>query len=299
MNEIIIQMPKNINDNKDSFNFLVCSLYSKIKPITNSKIILDFKKTRWVEGNIVTLLGAIVDTILSNNNKLAFKSVSKSINNLLNKNGFLEKYGLIEQSNGIYKSSIKFEIFTPNDKVKFQKYLKEEFIPRLNLTMSESFERDLRLNLEEVFQNARTHGKCNSIFVCGQYFYNLKKVKFTIIDLGKTIPDNVRTKLPIDTSDIECIHWSTKNGNSTKIGISGGLGLYNLSEFLKDNGGIMQIISSSGYWEQNKNKVIKSSFSNKFDGTIVNIQVNINNKTYISLEEKNEINKNNYISNIF
>ena len=44
MNEIIIQMPKNINDNKDSFNFLVCSLYSKIKPITNSKIILDLKK---------------------------------------------------------------------------------------------------------------------------------------------------------------------------------------------------------------------------------------------------------------
>lgn len=298
MEEIIVQMPKKINDDKESFEFLVCNVYSCVKNLKNHNIIFSFKKTRWVEANLTALLGSIVDVILSNNNKLIFKNVSKSINRVFERNGFLKKYGLRDSLNDYYKSCIKFESFVPSDKVLFQAYLKQEFIPKLNLTMTEKFERDLRSNLEEVFQNARTHGKCENIFVCGQYFYNLKKVKFTIVDLGVTIPENVRAKLLDMTTDTNCIDWATKNGNSTKIGISGGLGLYNLSKFLNENEGVMQIISASGYWEQSKKSIIKHNFDTPFTGTIVNIQVNINDKEYVSFEEKNEI-SNKFVKNIF
>ena len=156
--------------------------------------------------------------------------------------------------------------------------------------MTNDFEKELRLNLEEVFQNARTHGKCEYIFVCGQSFYKSKKVKFTIVDLGKTIPENVRSKIGESIDDKDSIEWATKDGNSTKTDVSGGIGLYQLSEFLKENSGKLQIISSHGYWEQNGDSITRRNLYQPFYGTIVSIEVNINNKIYLSTEEKNNLN---------
>lgn len=297
MNELIIDMPIQIKNDKKTFEFLIYELYNKILEVKNTKIILNFKKTRWLEANLTSVLGCIFTILFKNNNELYLRSINKSIRNVLIKNEFYKNFGIDIELEDTYQSTIKYTKFIPDDKIKFQKYLKEEFIPKINLKMTESFDKQLRLNLEEVFQNARTHGKCEYIFVCGQYFYSNRKVTFTIVDLGKTIPENVKNKLKTNISDAESINWATKDGNSTKIGISGGIGLFQLSEFLKENEGTMQIISSSGYWEQDKNNITKDILSYPFYGTIVNIQVNINNKVYVSLEEKNKLNK--IISNIF
>ena len=67
--------------------------------------------------------------------------------------------------------------------------------------------------------------------------------------------------------------------------------------FLRENGGRTQIVSSNGYWEEYNGKVTHIVYSNSFMGTIVNIEVDINDKIYISKDEKDEINK--IISNIF
>lgn len=297
MSEIIINMPVKIKNDQSSFEFLICNLYHQIINIKNSKIVLNFKKTRWLEANLTSVLGSIFTLVFKNNNELCLRSINKSIRNVLIKNEFYKNFGIDIELEDTYQSTIKYTRFVPEDKVKFQKYLKEEFIPKINLQMSENFDKELRLNLEEVFQNARTHGKCEYIFVCGQYFYSNKKVTFTIVDLGKTIPENVKNKLQTEINDVDCIDWATKDGNSTKVGISGGIGLFQLSEFLKENEGKMQIISAYGYWEQDNKNITKQILDTPFYGTIVNIQVNINDKLYLSLEEKGTLNQ--IIGNIF
>ena len=66
MSEIIINMPVQIKNDQSSFEFLICDLYHKIINIKNSKIILNFKKTRWLEANLTSVLGSIF-TVISKN----------------------------------------------------------------------------------------------------------------------------------------------------------------------------------------------------------------------------------------
>lgn len=295
MNEYTIIMPKKIENTIEGFEFLI-NFINKVNDIENSLIILDFSKTRWLEANLTAVLGSIFHFIF-NNNKIRLYRISNSTRKVLDRNGFLESFGLQSDEKDIYETMIKYTRFSKEDRVKFQEYLKKEFIPKINLTMTEAFSKELRLNLEEVFQNARTHGKCNNIYVCGQYYYAQKKVKFTIVDLGVTILENVKNKLNKNLSADCAIDWATQDGNSTKVDESGGIGLYQLRGFLKENGGRTQIVSSNGYWEEYNNKVTHIVYSNSFMGTIVNIEVDINDKIYRSKDEKDEINK--IISNIF
>lgn len=296
MDKITINIPKQLENDINSFRFFH-KLFSEIKELHNKDIYFDFKKNRWLEANLTAILGSIFSHLIENNNKVSFGGMSNSVRNVLLKNGFLNSFGLVDSLNDIYESTIKYNKFLSKDRVSFQIYLKDEFIPKINLIMTNEFKKEFRLNLEEVFQNSRIHGKCENIYVCGQYYYHHKKVKFTIVDLGVSIPEHVRGKLEVDINDDDAINWATKDGNSTKIDTSGGIGLYQLREFLKENGGKIQISSGSGYWEECENIINKTNFEHIFKGTIVNIEVDINNKVYISTNEKNDLNS--VVTNIF
>jgi len=112
-----------------------------------------------------------------------------------------------------------------------------------------------------------------------------------------TILENVKRKLRSEITSKDAIDWATKDGNSTKVGESGGIGLYQLREFLKENGGKIQIVSSDGYWQEYENEITQILYTKPFKGTIVDIEVDINDKTYFSKDEKDMVNK--QISNIF
>lgn len=146
----------------------------------------------------------------------------------------------------------------------------------------------------EIFENARTHGKCELIYTCGQYYPNKNppRIDTTIVDLGFTIKKNVndflihRREKPFNLG-YNAIQWAIQKGNTTKTGsISGGLGLDLVLEFLKLNNGKIQIVSSDGYWEFRKGDFIKGPFTLGFPGTIVNIEVNINDTYHYRLKEE-------------
>lgn len=295
-NNIIIEMPQQIQNDYDSFVFLI-NFHNKVKKINNSIVILEFNKTRWIEANLTAILGAIFNQIFNNNNKLKVSRMSNSIKSVLLKNDFLKYFGLSDNVDDKYESTIKYTQFKNTDRIKFQQYLKGEFMPKIRLTMTEMFQKELRTNLDEIFQNARIHGKCNNIYVCGQVYFNKKIVKFTIVDLGVTIHQNVKDKFKKEISAVDSIDWATKYGNSTKVNESGGIGLFQLREFLKANGGRIQVISSNGIWEEDGENINKYSQEESFQGTIVNIDVNIDEKIYIGKNEMDSIQE--WIGNIF
>lgn len=298
MKDITIFVPKKIENDVEGFEFFI-ELYKVFKDYSDKQIILDFSKTRWLEANLSAILGAIVSFGL-NNNRIRLARVSKSVKKILIRNKFFKTFGLDDDLDDLYKTTIRYSQFRESDKIKFQKYLKEEFIPRIKLSMTDEFSKELRLNLEEVFQNARIHGKCDNIHVCGQYYYSNKKVKFTIVDLGKTIHQNYIEYFKKEISDELAIYWATKDGNSTKdIDETGGIGLFQLCEFIKANGGKIQIISAKGYWEKNNDEVITYKYDYPFDGTIVNIEVNVTEEVYSSKNERNNNEVVEEVENIF
>ena len=99
--------------------------------------------------------------------------------------------------------------------------------------------------------------------------------------MGKTIRKNVNDYFGSgsEISGDKAILWAVEEGNTTKKGnIPGGLGLSLIRDFLRLNEGSIQIISSNGYWEEKNGTIFGSAFKNRFLGTIVNFEFNLNDK---------------------
>ena len=88
----------------------------------------------------------------------------------------------------------------------------------------------------------------------------------------------------------DAIEWAMVKGNTTKLNTSGGLGLAVIFEFIKLNRGKIQIVSADGYFEYRNDLVTKLKLNSYFNGTIVTIIFNLNDKNYYSLiNEKTDL----------
>jgi hypothetical protein len=172
----------------------------------------------------------------------------------------------------------------------FKDYLDKELLNKQAIpAMSLALRKKINESIFEIFNNAMIHGKCQYITSCGQYYPTKKKLDFTIVDLGATIKTNVNQYLGKDMSGKECISWAVEEGHTTKQGtIPGGLGLSLIRTFLKHNGGLLQIVSSDGYWEQRKGIIITKDMEYEFLGTIVNLEFNIADSSYYRLSSETD-----------
>lgn len=113
----------------------------------------------------------------------------------------------------------------------------------------------------------------------------------TIVNLGTSIEDNVnRHMLKLNKKQLSscaCIEWAIIQGNTTK-NVPGGLGFTIICNFILRNQGKLQIISSDAYWELCHEGSRSVKMNNKFPGTIVNIEFNIDDDTvyYAGVDDK-------------
>lgn len=303
---IEITIPNSIQNDKDTFKFIIDTFYSNILTVENSKVRINFESNSIFDTNILATFGAILSYIKSKNNTGSLSNANKKFVNILKNTGFFKEFFDPSVKELDSNHIIKFKSISSTSKDEFTNYVTDEFLKKCPLIMSKEFLNRLRGNFEEIFQNARMHGNSDNIFVCGQHknsnLLNNSIINFSIVDIGNTIPYNIKQVENSDSlSDVECILWATEKGNTTKIQNSGGLGLYNLVKFIKFNNGKIQIISGNGFVEISNNEYNTELFDTNFKGTIVNIEVNIDNRVYLSDEELifSEINKLEVISNIF
>jgi hypothetical protein len=277
----------------DGFSKLA-KLLSDLSPLEFEQIQLDFKKCTWFEANLCAVLGAIINRVQHNLNWVSLINLPQQIEKIFSKNHFLSNFGEIPV-NDFYKTTIKYRKYKPAEEILFKKYLDEELLSKEDMPqMSLTIEQKINESIFEIFVNACTHGETESVFSCGQYFPNKKpdpRIDFTIVDLGKTIRKNVSDYLRREVSAENALTWATSERNTTKTGsVPGGLGLKLIQEFLKLNNGEMQIVSDNGFWQLSKNSAtFTKQMANRFPGTIVNLDININDKNYyIDSGELNE-----------
>ena len=103
---------------------------------------------------------------------------------------------------------------------------------------------------------------------------------FTIVNLGKTIGDNVVEFLLESNFDLpdNNIAWAVQPNHSTKRNFSGGIGLTLMRDFIRFNSGKFQIVSGNEFWELNGSSECTRSFKIPFPGTIINIEIDQNDK---------------------
>lgn len=241
-----------------------------------SKIEIDMTAVSWFDADMCAPLGAILYRIGHNVNMVRLTNLRSSVEKILSKNGFLSHYGHMPVRD-TYGTTISYQRFDVKDDRFFAGYVESKFVGRSELPrMTPGLVKRFRESVFEIFSNAVIHSHTLlGIFSCGQFFPKRHRLDFSVADLGISIRRNVKKHAGLDLPPHEAIVWATQAQNTTKRGsIPGGLGLKLLSEFIKLNGGRLQIVSDSGYWSLEKSNIQTARLRAPFPGTVVNVEIN-------------------------
>lgn len=264
-----------IDDSYASYQSLI-NLYESYKEDLFSDIHLELRG--FFSANLSSVLGAILDNFKENINDIHFDYITPQVEQILLKNEFLSYYGKTK-INDLYNTTIKFQKLKPSDGKFFKNYVITELIDAYDSNlpkMSKGVKDKIVESIYEIFINAQMHSNTNFIYTCGQFFPNQNKIEFCIVDTGVGFKKKVNQRFQVNLNSLQAIRWAVQDKKTTKIEISGGIGLALLKEFVKKNKGKMQIISNDGFYEFDGNTENARLFNGEFPGTIVNLQFNTN-----------------------
>jgi len=273
----------NINNTFDSYQRLI-DFYQEHKDKDFDTIHVEIHQ--WFAANMCASLGGILDIFSDNINTIEFDFISPEIKQILLKNDFLSYFGhsrIIDK----HHTTIRFLKLKLTDGKYFNNYVVDELIGRTELPkMSSLVKEKMTGAIYEIFVNAQIHSESKYIYTCGQFFPRENKIEFTIVDTGIGFKRKINDRFCSNLSSIQAIKWATQDRNTTKIGITGGIGLALLKEFIENNKGKMQIISDDGFYQFDSNGEQMQLFIGSFPGTIVNLQFRTNdNSSYVLKSE--------------
>lgn len=302
MLENIFKLIPIIKNDVDGYQY-IASLYHEIKKICSSKIGIDFSSCRRFDANISAALGAILDDLYDEGYQIWLLNISKAtagVRRALTRNGFLKAFD-ITTNNEERENFILYRKFSTEQQEEFKQYILEELInkqkfPKHTSAAGESIQE----SIFEIYINSITHGDCTHVYCCGEYISKSipETLDMTIVNLGTTIEDNVnRHMLKLNNGQLsssKCIEWAITQGNTTK-NVPGGLGFTIICNFIYKNQGKLQIISSDAYWEFCCKGSKSVKMNNKFPGTIVNMEINIDDDTVYYAGEEDKVNADNIL----
>jgi len=282
-----IFIPQAIHSTFKSYDELL-SLFSCYTNDNIDTIIMNFRKNTWFDANLLPIIyGYAVYGGLKHNIRTAYDNQNDcKLHQVLIRNGFAKYCFNMEYKPKKHETVVPFKVFQSSDTYGFGSYIDAEIV-RYFPKMEDRVKRDLSIFTQELFGNAQIHGGCNKVFTCGQYYYQNQKMDFTIVNLGTTIGENVKSFLMEQNKELpqNNIGWAVQPENSTKRTNSGGMGLSLMQEFIYHNNGKYQIISGNEFWELNEKKICEKNFGHIFPGTVINIEIDQNDTSYYKYKE--------------
>jgi hypothetical protein len=275
-----------INTEPHSYQQLI-TLYDNIKTCIIEDITIILKN--WFAANLSAALGGIIDEAASINN-IEISSPDKKILSVLQKNGFLAHYGHTKKYDS-YNTTISYLKLKSQESRYFHEYVMTELLTQQELPeMTPQLKKKIAESIYEIFVNAQIHSGTDYIYTCGQFFPQKHRIEFTIVDRGIGFKNKVNQRFGRIYSSIKTIKWAIQDGNSTKIGIPGGIGLAILIEFIKINKGKLQIISDDGFYQLSAEEEETYIFDSPFPGTIINMQFRTDDSNSYQLASEANLN---------
>ena len=105
----VIKFPKKLNNSIRSFDFLI-NLHNDLIDIRNDEIILEFTNTKWIDADMCSPLGAILEDIKKNKNSILIRNPNQPIKKFFISNSFVKLY---QQPNENYiNSNIRYALIS-------------------------------------------------------------------------------------------------------------------------------------------------------------------------------------------
>lgn len=289
--EEVLVLPAQIHSGYNGLSTLMTFFDEHVKSNIAKKYTLEFGREAWFDANLFPVLYAYVQYYqgefdYSFSYRYNSQRCSTTIHKLIIRNGFAEQCFKIPSEPKAEETVVPFKVFSSKDSYNFGKYIDAE-IPRYLPAMAADVQRDISAYIQELFGNAKDHGICDRVFTCGQFYPSKGKMDFTIANLGKTFKENVDEYFRVSETAAPdySIAWAVEPEHSTKLDVTGGLGLTLMRDFIHYNDGRFQIVSGNEYWELNRKKEVSRRFDVCFPGTIVNIEIDQNDKKYYKYNE--------------
>lgn len=251
---------------------LIKTLENRIKELGNlneiEDLVIDFSDLEYIDSNISVILFAYI-RFLDKNFKLKINILapkSEKVESVLFKNNFCSLWAGIslEDFNSTYlpiteclgiDACIKFNV--------------NNLLPKLKLIeMSDENAFEFISAILEINQNAFQHGRCDNLYICGQFFPNQHELKLTLFNFGKTFKQNLisylKSKKENTNLNYNAIQWATKNENTTDPN-SAGTGLTRFIDILNKYNSQITIISD--------NEILYNTNLQKFNAKLVEISL--------------------------
>ena len=294
--ELVFHFDKNLQNTLSSYKKLI-ELFHLLDSAENGHFVLDFTNVSFLSANLLAVLGCCVDNTMTNrNHSIKVRNLHPKIKAVMRKNGF-NRYFTWEDLEDRFHSTMDYSIYeaTTEKLVDFEKYLLLNVFSRGDIPlMNPAYKNCIIDNLLEMFNNVIDHANSNYVYVCGQFFPHSGNLTFSIVDIGRTILENVElymTEINMKKPD-NSLQWAILPGHSTKTEQApGGLGFSTLLYFLKKNRGEFILISGNEAYELNKNNKDRFNRIEKFfPGTIVTVTINLKDEqAYLYDEATNNV----------
>jgi hypothetical protein len=265
----------------------LCALSAQLKTLSGDRITLDFSQMRWVDANLVSAIGGIVEEARARDNTVRLAELRPRTRSILDRNGFLS--GREFDPHG---TTIPYRRFALTEAKEFSAYVGSHLRGHGLPDMSEAVRLRLLQGLGELFINSALHSRCQvGAFACGQVYPREAHLDFTLVDMGVGFCANVSRYLRKPVPADEAIDWAISGENTTREGdIPGGLGLKIVKGFVALNAGSLTILSDRGYWRLDKEGVSREVLPVPFVGTMVNLRINTADKSSYKLSTEVDAN---------
>jgi len=271
-------MKLDIRTIRSNFNgFLgISNIYESAGSLFLDDIELDFSLCNFFEANMAAPLYAVIAIFRKGLNDVSVCNINSQTKDILRKNHFLTAFN-IPILQDTYQTTLPFKIFKLNANEQFYDYLEVYMNGKGIPKMSNELTKRFRQSLLEIFSNATIHSESDTgVFSCGQFYPKKHRLDFTFADAGIGIVENVRNYTKDSKlNSCDAVRWALAEGHTTKQGRQpGGLGLKLIQEFVRINGGKLQIVSESCFYELSSNGTKFEEMKSVFPGTCVNLEIN-------------------------
>lgn len=238
---------------------------------------IDMANLKFLDANLISVMAAILFQKYWDGYIVKLSNIKSKIRDIFERNHFFPSDN---ETFNPQETVMEFKVFSPDSVDDFIKYINEQLLDKSQFPkMADSYKKQIRSKIQELFANAVEHGKAKHIYCCGQHFPKNGVMNFTIVNLGTTIKDNVNMYLNESLEASKAIEWASKEGHSTAVSESNptrGLGLSLLHDFIIKNNGELSILSDNGFWGIRNKEQCVHQVAKIFSGTIINIIVNVN-----------------------
>ncbi|MFT6868535.1 MAG: hypothetical protein ACJA08_003389, partial [Cyclobacteriaceae bacterium] len=191
-----IDIKPKVTSEFEGYEYLI-QIYRLAEASSDLIIELSFNYCTWFEANLAAVLGAIVELLNESGKRVYIYHVNPRVALVMRKNGFLCGFGY-EPAYDQHGTILRYQQFTPKDDDDFSNYIKTELLTKPDFPKhSKALGKKISESIFELYENARTHGRCKKIHTCGQYYpqKRIPRLDVTIVDMGITIKKNVSTFL--------------------------------------------------------------------------------------------------------